>query len=357
MRLRRLAVLPLIALSLTACGARPKPTPSAPLAVEAVSVAAPADNQTIVAGGVLRRERESALAFRLGGVVTRLGVDAGDAVVRGQVLAILDDTTAGARLRQSAADLERVRRDVARYEGLAASGMISRKQMDDQRTALLQAQAAYDSAAFDSRGTQLVSPASGVVLSRSAQVGEVVQPGQTILTIADAASGLVLRVPVADRDLPKVRLGAAAEVRLAALPNQSLAGRVTRIGQEADARSGAVMTEISVPAQSGLRSGMLGEARLVGAGAPSGRASLARVPAETVIEANGGRAFVYRVDSRGIARRTQVTFEGFDGDDALVSGLPPGDRLITAGAGYVRDGEAVKVVEFNPPASRLRGQP
>jgi multidrug efflux system membrane fusion protein len=53
---------------------------------------------------------------------------------------------------------------------------------------------------------------------------------------------------------------------------------------------------------------------------------------------------VFRFDA-GKARRTAVTFGGFDGDDALVAGLSAGTQVITAGAGFVADGEAVRVVD------------
>jgi hypothetical protein len=51
------------------------------------------------------------------------------------------------------------------------------------------------------------------------------------------------------------------------------------------------------------------------------------------------------VDAQGKARRRAVTFEGFEGDFARVSGLPPGAKVITAGAGFVSDGQAVLVVD------------
>ncbi|PXA83398.1 hypothetical protein DMC18_24755, partial [Caulobacter sp. D5] len=67
-------------------------------------------------------------------------------------------------------------------------------------------------------------------------------------------------------------------------------------------------------------------------------------PAEALLEASGDKAAVLRLDGT-TARRTPVRFGGFDGDDALVAGLPPGSRVITAGAGFVSDGEKVSVVD------------
>ena len=65
-----------------------------------------------------------------------------------------------------------------------------------------------------------------------------------------------------------------------------------------------------------------------------------------VAEADGEKAFVMAYDAASHrARRRAVRFGGFDGDDALVAGLPPDAQVITAGAGYVSDGEVVSVVD------------
>jgi len=187
-----------------------------------------------------------------------------------------------------------------------------------------------------------------VVLERKAQAGEVVQPGQAVVSVADLNSPLVLRAPLPDRDVAGIGIGAPVEVTVDALPGQVLAGRVTRVGQSADARTGAVIVEIEVAARPELRSGQIATARLASrVQAPAG-AGFARIPAEAVLEASGGQAAVLRLDDGpgGMrARRVPVRFGGFDGDDALVAGLPDGARVITAGAGFVSDGDRVTVTD------------
>ena len=162
-------------LSLAACGGKPKvaATAKAPTPVQVAFVSAPSGESVVEAAGSLRRLRESALSFRIPGVMTRLMVDEGDTVKAGQVIATLDAAGVDARLRQAAADLDRAKRDVDRFAPLVEKGAISREQLDNQKTALASARAAYDSAAFDRRWATLRAPSSGVVLSRAAQAGEV----------------------------------------------------------------------------------------------------------------------------------------------------------------------------------------
>ncbi len=338
-------------LALTACGGvMDKPAPPPPPAVETATVDGEGAAAGLSATGTLERRREMTLSFRAAGVITDMGVDAGDSVSAGQVLATIDPAAVNARSTQTEADLERARRDLARDQSLFDKGYVSRQRIDDRRSALKSAQAAYDGASFDRRWARLSSPASGVVLARLAQSGEVVQPGQAVLKIADLNSPLVLRVPVADREVARVRVGQASTVTFDALPGQEIVGRVVKLGQAADVRTGAVMVEVELPAMAGLRSGLVARASFAGTGLSTG---LSRVPAEAILEAQGQKAFVLRLDGTK-ARRTAVRFAGFDGDFALIDGLAPGARVITAGAGFIADGETVRVADAAALASAVR---
>lgn len=336
----------LAAVVLSGCGGKPKTDePVAPTPVEAARVAAPGASGSVAGAGTLERRREMALSFRIPGVLTALRVEAGDSVRAGQAIAAIDPAGVDARQQQTAADLERARRDVERDKALFEKGFVSRQRIDDRASALKAAQAAYDAARFDRRWATLVSPVSGVVLERRAQAGEVVAAGQVVARVADLSSPLVLRLPLAAREAAKVRVGDAAQVTVEDLGPQALNGRVTRVGEAADTRTGAILVEIELSAPpAALRSGQVAHASLQVRAAPGATAGYARIPAEAVLEATGQRAFVYQFDN-GKARRTSVGFGGFDGDDALVSGLPDGAQVITAGAGFVADGEAVRVID------------
>jgi multidrug efflux system membrane fusion protein len=340
-----LAVL-LLAASLAACGGKPKADePVQPTPVEAARVAAPGASGSVTGAGTLERRREMALSFRIPGVLTSMRVEAGDSIRAGQTIAAIDPAGVDARQQQTAADLERARRDVERDKTLFDKGYVSRQRIDDRTSALKAAQAAYDAARFDRRWASLASPVSGVVLERRAQAGEVVAAGQVVARVADLTSPLVLRLPLAARDAARIRVGDTARITVDDLNGQALNGRVTRVGEAADTRTGAIAVEIELSAPpAALRSGQVAHAALSVRAAPGQAAAYARIPAEAVLEATGQRAFVYRFD-QGKARRTAVGFGGFDGDDALVSGLPDGAQVITAGAGFVADGEAVRVID------------
>lgn len=330
-------------LAVAACN-RPGPAAeTAPIpAVEAVKVRAPNSGGLLVATGPLERRREMTLSFRIPGVITRLSVDDGDVVRAGQVLATLDPAGVAAAEARASVEVERARRDLARDQALFDQGFVSRQRLDDRKSALRSAQAGAGAAAFDRRWATLVSPAGGVVLQRAAQAGEVVQPGQAVLKIADQTSPLTLRAPLADRDVARVRVGQSVSVRVDGR-EAPIPGRVARIGERAGAQTGAVDVEIELTSAAGLRSGQMATAEIA-VPLTGGPQALSRIPAEAILEADGKRAFVLTLD-RGVARRRAVVFGGFDGDDALVGGLAAGAQVITAGAGFVSDGETVRVVD------------
>jgi RND family efflux transporter MFP subunit len=336
----------LITTALVACGGKPKTEAATqPTPVEAARVAAPDAAGAVTGAGTLERRREMALSFRIPGVLTAMKVEAGDRVSADQLIAAIDPAGVDARQQQTQADLERARRDIERDKTLFEKGYVSRQRIDDRQSTLKAAQAAYDAARFDRRWASLLSPASGVVLERRAQTGEVVAAGQVVARIADLSSPLVLRLPLSAREAARVRVGDVAQVKVEDFAEQTLTGRVTRVGEAADTRTGAISVEIELSdPPAALRSGQVAHASLSVRSAPSATTAYARIPAEAVLEANGQRAFIYRFD-HGKARRTAVGFGGFDGDDALVSGLPDGAQVITAGAGFVADGEAVRVID------------
>lgn len=316
------------------------------MAVETATVSPPSGSTLLKASGPLERRREMTLSFRIPGVLTALNAEAGDRISAGQVLASLDPTSVAATETQAQVNVEKARRDLARDRTLFAQGFVSRQRVDDRESALRAAQAQASAAGFDRRWARLVSPASGVVLARLAQSGEVVQPGQAVLRIADETSPLVLKANFADRDAARLSLGATARIRLESLPGQILNGRVTRIGEAAAARTGTVPVEIEIQAAGAdLRSGQIATAEIASEVQGQSREAAARVPAEAILEANGSQAFVLVLDAQSRAHRRQVLFQGFDGNDALIQGLAPGSKVITAGAGFVSDGEKVKVTD------------
>jgi len=317
--------------------APPEATPVR-IAVAAAGPAAPSIRTT----GLLANKDEFRLSFKVGGVINRIGVREGEHVVRGQRLAEIEQAEINAQVEQSRQAKDKAQRDLERGERLYADKVISLEQLEDLRTQRAVAAAAFAAAEFNWNYAAIVAPRDGTVLRRLADERELVSAGTPVLVLGAHDRGFVVRIGLADREVVQVHLGDSAQIRLDALPETTLHGKVTEIASAADPASGMFGIEVAVDATSlPLKSGLVAKLSIVPASA--GAASRTYVPIGSIVEGDGHRASVYVLDNdRARRREVQVAFIAND-RVALTSGVEVGEQVITDGALYLDDGEQVAV--------------
>lgn len=332
-----------LALAVLVAGCNSKATVETP-AVTPVRVATASSGPaapSIRTNGLLANKDEIRLAFKVGGVIRKLAVSEGERVHRGQRLAEIEQTEVNAQVEQARQAAEKAARDVARGERLYADKVISLEQLQDLRTQAAMAEAALNSAQFNWNYAAIVAPRDGTVLRRLAEEREVVAAGAPVLVLGAQDRGFVVRAGLADREIVQVRIGDAVHVRLDALPDATLDGKVTEIASAADRSSGMFDIEVAVASRDNLplKSGLVAKLTIVPASALSG--SRVYVPIGAIVEGNGRNARLFVLDKdRARARDIEVAFiEG--GIVALASGVDAGEQVITDGALYLEDGERV----------------
>ncbi|MGH7519025.1 MAG: efflux RND transporter periplasmic adaptor subunit [Gemmatimonadales bacterium] len=339
------AVLPLT-LILAACarGGAESPPATEPVAVRIAPVTVERLAPPVMATGTLGPKEEVALSFKIGGVVARVLVDEGQAVRAGDLLAALELSEIDAGVTRARSAAEKAERDLARARRLYADSVATLEQVQNAETGFDLARAEFESAAFNRRYAVILAPASGVILRRRAEPGELVQAGIPILTLGSRARGVVLRAGLADRDVVRVRRGDRAVVRFAALPDRVFPGAVTEIGAAADPMTGTFRVEVGLErggAAAGLARGLVGRVEIRPAAAPA----VLLVPIEALLEADGARGTVFALSADGRhAERRPVTIAFLAGSRVAVAGGLDGVRqVITEGAAYLDDGQAVSV--------------
>lgn len=320
---------------------------TAPAPVRAVRVKKTDVVDTVRTVGVLAPRDEIRLAFKISGVVDQVSVESGDRVRKGQRLASLKRTEVSAAVEQASASLEKARRDLDRAKELRVDEVTTEEQVEDLTTAWRVARANLDAARFNERFAHIDAPADGVVLQRLAEENELVQGGEPVLVIGATGEGWVVKVALADRDAVRVEAGAAARLTFDAFPGRPFEGRVSRIDSAADPQTGTFEAEIDV-AQKGARfaRGLVAKVELTLSDA--GRAvSNTVVPVTALVEADGPAATVYVVDEQAsVARRRAVEVGPIAGESVVVHrGLEPGERVITDGAAWLREGAPVRLVD------------
>ncbi len=349
--MNRSLVLPLLALIAAACGgadATPLDDATRAIPVRVVRPEFRKDLPPIVLTGTLGAKEEVPLAFKIGGVVARVAVEAGQAVREGDVLAELSLTEIDGQVSAAREALAKARRDFARAERLHADSVVTLAQLQDARTGLDVAEAQAKAAEFNRQYAVIRAPAGGVVLRRQLEAGQLVAPGVPVIILRTERRGLVLRAAAADRDAVRIDAGARASMAFDAYPGEHFVGTVERVGVAASPMTGTYEVEISVdPAGRRFVSGLIGQAEL----RPKAGTSLAFIPAEALLEVDGAKAslFVLAADGKHVERRdVRVAFldRGFA---ALVGAMDAGTQVVTSGATRLAEGTAVTVTtERNP---------
>jgi cobalt-zinc-cadmium efflux system membrane fusion protein len=281
--------------------------------------------------------------------VTRLLVNAGDAVASGQPLTELTSPDLGraraeylsARARVTLADAA-----LERKRGLAAEKIAPLREVQEAEAAVGEARAALRSsrAAIAAFGAEppaddgeaatssvfvLRAPVAGNVIERSAVLGQMLDPATPAFRIGNLAT-LWLTVHAFERDAVRIRQGVAARLAFPALPGEDFEGTVTMVGRQVDSASRTVPVRIDVKnRRSALRPGMSATATL--AVGETGAAILT-VPAASVQRVrNEWCVFLPRNENHFEIRRIG---RGRDlGDEVeVLSGLQAGENIVVDGA-------------------------
>ncbi|KAB7742092.1 efflux RND transporter periplasmic adaptor subunit [Parvibaculum sedimenti] len=307
------------------------------------------ESQDVVAYGQLRSDKEAALSFKIGGLIKTLKADTGDRVTKGQLLAELDQREINAEASRAAYAVEKARRDLARIEPLLAKGFVSQQKVQDAKSAYDMAVADRQRVEFDRSLASIVAPADGIVLTRHADINEIIAPGAPVLTVSQGSEGYILKAGLSDRDVARLAIGDHAEVTLDAFPQKPVSGTIRRLSAMSDAHTGTFEVEIALEGvPSGAESGFMGEARIAPApkaGSDKTEQHLA-IPASAILEGHGSTATIYVFDpAKSTVRLARVSVGTISGEEVVITdGLSAGAQVVSAGAPYLRDGVKVKVV-------------
>ena len=295
----------------------------------------------VTATGTLGPKEEVPLSFKVGGVIAKLRVDEGQSVRAGDTLALLDLSEIDAAVVRARSAADKAERDLTRAQRLYGDSVATLEQAQNAATGRDVARAELETATFNRRYAIIVAPASGVILKRSAEPGELVQAGIPILKLGSHARGVVVRAGLADRDVVRVRLGDRAMVQFDAFPDRTFEGTVTELAGASDPMTGTYDVEVTIPAASWLASGLVGRVEI----RPAATHPVALIPIESLLEADGSHATVFAVSADGRrAERHSVTIAFLTGDRvAVTSGLEGVTTVVTDGAAYLDDRAALRV--------------
>jgi RND family efflux transporter MFP subunit len=324
-------------------------------------------SEDVVLSGDIQAQAQVNVSFRTNGKVASRRIEVGDHVNADQVLAELEPLTqranldnARAALSSAEAQLTQAKLTFERQKQLLGGGYTTRSSYDNAEQDLRTSQAAVDSAKAalgtaqeQFTYTELRAGVAGIVTTRTFEVGQVVQAGQTVLVVAqDGARDAVFNVYEALTARPPT--DHVIEVSLQADPTVMTKGHVREISPTVDAASGTVRVKIGLeatPPAMGLGAVVVGRGQFA-------RQEAVVLPWSALYRMGGAPAvWVYDPSSRSVAVRP-VVIAGY-GPNAIVlkSGVEPGEHVVVAGIQFLRPGQTVAAIDLGAPAAQGAAMP
>ena len=345
-----------VALSLSACSrtedahASPAQIASAPVHVQTAAVVERPMPRYLTLTGTLHASESSDVAADSSGKVAQTFAERGQAVRRGELVAVLDSrsaafaaTAAEAQAKVAQSQLEQARRDCERVKHLLETGAISQAEYDRQ-TAQCTSQAC-SAAAAEAQGksatkvlgdTLIRAPFDGIVGERYVHVGQYAQPGTRIVSVY-ATDPLRLELTVPEANVAAVQPGMPVSFRVTAFGDESFSGRVKYISPNVREATRDLVVEALVPNGDGrLKPGMFAVGKL-----PLSSPPTPVVPTDALLrDETGARVFV--VVGQEVQERLVQLGESAGDSVAVIGGVRAGDRVVLRPSAEMHDGLRVE---------------
>lgn len=345
------------------------PTPRPALAVNTTQPVQARVPLRLEANGNVAAWQEAIVGAESNGLrLAEVRVNVGDVVRKGQVLAVFAPDTVRAEVAQARASLMEARAAAAeaaanaeRAATLTASGALSRQQIQQYATAgetaqarVAAAQAALQAQEVRLRHTQVLAPDAGVISSRTATVGAVVNGGAELFRLVRRGR-LEWRAEVTSADLPRIRPGQQAVVTAAS--GAQVQGTVRMVAPTVDPQTRNGLVYVDLPASPDISAGMFARGQFL-----LGARDALTVPQSAVV-VRDGFSYVFELTPQGrVAMRRVQTGQRVGDRVEIASGLSAGATLVERGGAFLNDGDVVRVeaapsTQKQPAAGAAPAQP
>jgi len=310
---------------------------------------------TLAANGNVAAWQEASVGSESNGLrLAEVRVNVGDLVKKGQVLATFSPETVQADIAQAKASLAEARAtaadaagNAARARTLQATGALSQQQINQYQTSEQTAKARVEAAEavlaaqqVRGRNTQVLAPDDGVISARSATVGSVVSAGTELFRLIRQGR-LEWRAEVTSAEIARIALG--TPVFVVGASGAQVQGKVRSIAPTVDPQTRAALVYVDLPPvqqNTGIKAG-----RFARGDFELGRSSAPTVPQSAIVPRDGfNNLFLLKDDNRVSQLKVQTGRRVGDRVE-ITSALPQGARMVVQGAGFLNDGDLVKVVD------------
>ena len=310
---------------------------------------------TLDAIGTLAPVQGVTVSADLPGIVDRIAFDSGRTVAEGDVLVRLDTRQEEAQLAAAEAQRDLTRLSFERMKALVEDGAVSRAEYDRAAAEFKQADARIGEIQATIARKTIRAPFSGILGIRQVNLGQYLAGGDPVVPL-QALNPIYVNFGVPQQQAGSVRIGRTVRMTTEDLAGAEFTGRVTAINSVVDEATRNVQVQATLANPGGrLRPGMFVQTRL----SLGSSRSVVALPASAVNYAPYGDSVFIVTDMKGPdgttyrgVRQQVVTLGGGRGDQvAVLSGVTPGEEVVTSGVFKLRNGAAVRVNNSVQPAN------
>jgi len=353
MRTTTLAVVALL-LGLAGCGGDPAEVEASSAIAPRVMVA-PVEAHRVVeqiqAAGDLIAKEEASVSTEVGGLVTEILLDEGEAVEKGTAVLEIDPErrelelySRQAGVARAKAGLQEQERETKRVQTLGSRDIASQAQRDQAetqlqraRSELAEARAQLGLAERALRDASVKAPFPGLIARRYVSQGEFISPGQKLFDLV-ALDPIEIEFRLAEVDSARVAIGSEIDVRVAPYPDQVFRANVSVISPRIDPATRTLRVKGVLTNTDGrLRPGLFARVDL----GVSNRSGVAMILEDAVLQRADGSVAFRLVDGNRVQRRILTTGLYQDGYVEVVAGLEIGDLVVVRGHAGLVDGAVV----------------
>ena len=358
-----MAVMLLLVLGgvLTACSEEPPPLVETVRAIRTITVTEPASGKMRRFSGVVEAADTSSISFEVPGNVQEVKAEVGARILKGQVLAVLDEknyqlnvTAAEAAAGRAEVELADAQRDLARLRRIAAEdrGAISERALEQAQATLEGARqnlsynmSRLNLARRDLERTVLRAPFDGVIAERHVDPFQEVARGERMFDLfMEGAMQVAISIP--ESEIDRIYLGLTGEIRFPAISQQVHMGIVSEISKVAGAAN-AFPIKMAIRADgvnARIRRGITAEVTLLLSDEEEQGGYL--IPLSAVVFGGDAGNHVFTFDPETMTtRKTVIEHGGIRDSNIIVTrGLKAGDVIATAGVSFLRDGQKVRLM-------------
>ena len=318
-----------------------------PEAVTTIVASAEEWPSTLNAIGTMAAVQGVTVSADLPGTVDSIGFESAQVVREGEVLALLDTRQEQAQLAAAEAQRELARLNYERMQGLLAGNVISQAEFDRATADFRQTQAHVGEIRAAIERKTIRAPFSGVLGIRRVNLGQYMSGGDALVTL-QSMNPIYVNFGVPQQSVAQMRAGRTVRVTADELPGAEFNGRITAVDSTVDQATRNVQVQATLANPAGrLRPGMFVKAA-VAIGASS---AVVALPASAISYAPYGDSVFVVSDLkdrngatyRGVRQQFVKLGESRGDQISVVSGLKPGDEVVTSGVFKLRNGAAVQV--------------